>query len=275
MQLRLFLVALQFYSRLRVTGRLAAWVGDDPLRLAPATRFFPLVGLVVASLSAVVYAAAGVMLPHEVALVGAIGAGLLLTGAFHERGLAGYCAAMGGHADRARLIETMHDSHIGTYGAVGLLMVLLGRFQALAAVDPSWIGVSLMTAAGLSRGCSVGVMVSLPRLRFDAPGLVEPIAHTIAREDAVIAVAMAAIPVALAAIWTGEYAVFGVATAFAVLTAAWLRRRMRRRLGGCSGACLGAVQQFTELAFLVGALAMLAAGADPGAADPPAPDNVD
>ena len=279
LQLRLFLVALQFYSRLPVTGRLASWLGHDPNWLAPATRYFPVVGLLVASLTAIVYAGCGLVLPHPVALMVAMTAGLMLTGAFHEDGLADYCDAMGGHHERTRLLEIMHDSRIGTYGAAGLIMMLMGRFQALAAVDPSWIGVLLVTAATMSRGCSVAIMVTLPYARTDAAAMAKPIAQNLSIEDAAIAVVLAITPVTLAALWTGEIAVFAAAALGAVAMTAWMRRRIRLRLGGYTGDCLGAVQQLTELAFLVGALAVLAAGAesggDSGALEAPAADNIE
>ena len=264
-QLRLFLVALQFYSRLPVTGRLARWMGFDPAWIAPATRYFPLVGLVVATLTAIVYAAAGLLLPHAVALLIAMAAGLLLTGAFHEDGLADYCDAMGGHHERDRLLEIMHDSRIGTYGAAGLFMVLLGRFETLSAVDPTWIGVLLLTSAGVSRGCSVVVMITLPYVRAQTLGIAKPIARDLSARDAAIALAIAGAPLLLAALWTGEVTVFASALSGAAAITAWMRRRLRLRLGGYTGDCLGAVQQLAELAFLVGALAMLAGGeAAPG-----------
>jgi len=275
LQLRLFLVALQFYSRLPVTGRLAHWMDYDPARLAPATRYFPLVGLVVASLTAIVYAGCGLLLPHPVALMLAMAAGLMLTGAFHEDGLADYCDAMGGHHERARLLEIMHDSRIGTYGAAGLVMMLVGRFQTLAAIDPSWIGVLLVSSATMSRGCSVAIMITLPYARHDGVAIAKPIAQNLSLEDAAVAIALAIAPVALAALWTGEIAVYAAAAAGAIAITAWMRRRIRLRLGGYTGDCLGAVQQLAELAFLIGALAVLAAGIESGALEAPAADNIE
>lgn len=275
LQLRLFLVALQFYSRLPVTGRLAHWMDYDPARLAPATRYFPLIGLVVASLTAIVYAGCGLLLPHPVALMLAMAAGLMLTGAFHEDGLADYCDAMGGHHERARLLEIMHDSRIGTYGAAGLVMMLVGRFQTLAAIDPSWIGVLLVSSATMSRGCSVAIMITLPYARHDGVAIAKPIAQNLSLEDAAVAIALAIAPVALAALWTGEIAVYAAAAAGAIAITAWMRRRIRLRLGGYTGDCLGAVQQLAELAFLIGALAVLAAGIESGALEAPAADNIE
>jgi len=202
-------------------------------------------------------------------------AGLMLTGAFHEDGLADYCDAMGGHHERARLLEIMHDSRIGTYGAAGLVMMLVGRFQTLAAIDPSWIGVLLVSSATMSRGCSVAIMITLPYARQDGVAIAKPIAQNLSLEDAAVALALAIAPVALAALWTGEIAVFAAAAAGAIAITAWMRRRIRLRLGGYTGDCLGAVQQLAELAFLIGALAVLAAGIESGALEAPAADNIE
>jgi adenosylcobinamide-GDP ribazoletransferase len=68
-QLRLFLVAVQFYSRIPVTGRLAAWMGWDEAWLGRATRYFPLVGLLVALGQSLVYVAASGVLPHPVSVL--------------------------------------------------------------------------------------------------------------------------------------------------------------------------------------------------------------
>lgn len=291
-QLRLFLVALQFYSRIPVTGRLAAWLGHDPAWLAPATRYFPLVGVVVASLTAIVYATFGLLLPHSVALVVAIAAGLMLTGAFHEDGLADTCDALGGHHDRARLLAIMQDSRIGTYGAAALILMLVGRFEILAALDPSWVGVTLVTAAAASRGCAIIVIWTLPYLRsepavtatptstagepdplasggasagFASPGkqpIAKPIAHNIAAIDTLIALAIAIAPSVLAALWTGQLRIFFFGMVCAGIALLWLRRRLRIRLGGYTGDTLGAVQQLTEIAFMAGALAMMALAAE-------------
>jgi adenosylcobinamide-GDP ribazoletransferase len=274
-ELRLFLVALQFYSRLPVTGRLAAWLGHDPGWLAPATRYFPLIGIVVAGLSATVYALCGLLLPHPVALVAAIAAGLMLTGAFHEDGFADYCDAMGGHHSRERLLEIMRDSRIGTYGAAGLLLMLLGRFEVLTALDPSWVGVSMICAAAASRGVAVLLMLTLPYLRAEESGIAKPLAQGVSLRDAGIALAIAVAPSVAAALYTGERAIFVAGLAAAVATAAWMRRRVRTRLGGYTGDCLGATQQLAEIAFLAAALALMALTPEGISFEIPGPDNLD
>ena len=129
----------------------------------------------------------------------------------------------------------------------------------------AWIGVLLLTSAGVSRGCSVMVTITLPYARGETPGIAKPIARDLSARDAAIALAIAGAPLLLAALWTGEVTVFASALSGAAAITAWMLRRLRLRLGGYTGDCLGAVQQLAELAFLIGALAMLAGGeAAPG-----------
>jgi adenosylcobinamide-GDP ribazoletransferase len=267
LQLRLLLVAVQFYSRIPVTGRLADWVGFEPAWLARATRYFPLVGVLVASLTAFVYAMCGLWLPHGVALLLAMAAGLLLTGAFHEDGFADFCDGFGGGTTAERTLEIMHDSRIGAYGAIGVAMLLLLRFATLESVDPSWIGVTLATAAAFSRGCSVLVMATLPYARVAEASKAKPVAQHLAPTDTGIGLALAALPAAAAAWWTGAPGVFASAAALALAATFAMRRIVRRRLAGYTGDCLGAVQQVAEVAFFVGLVAALS-GLDEMPAEP-------
>ena len=260
LQLRLFLVAVQFYTRLPVTGRLAAWVGWQPDWLARATRYFPLVGALVGLLTAFVYAMAGGFLPHGVAVLLAMGAGLMLTGAFHEDGFADFCDGFGGHTERERTLEIMRDSRVGAYGAIGVTMLLLGRFETLASLDPEWIASALVAGHALSRGCAVAVMATLPYVREDAQAKAKPVAVGLTAMDIGIALALAALPALGMALWSAETGKLAAGALAAAAVTLWLRRAMRKRLGGYTGDCLGAVQQAAEVAFYVGLLGGLVLG---------------
>ena len=78
---------------------------------------------------------------HFLSLTGyVIIATVLLTGAFHEDGLADTCDALGGHVSRERALEIMKDSRIGTFGAIALVLALLmkvGLLAVLAAASPT------------------------------------------------------------------------------------------------------------------------------------------
>src|SRR5690606_27354366 len=126
--LRHFLLALQFFTRIPVTGRLAAWVGFSPQMLRASTAHFPGVGWVVGGCAAAVFVVARAGLPGTAgalatALLSTV-ATVLLTGAFHEDGLADTADGLGGSAQRARALEIMKDSRIGAFGAITLVLAL-------------------------------------------------------------------------------------------------------------------------------------------------------
>ena len=91
-QIRLFFIALQFFTRLPIPG----WVGFEASWLQHASRYFPLVGGVVAAIAAGVYYAAALVLPAPVAAVLSTAASIYITGAFHEDGFADMCDGLGG-----------------------------------------------------------------------------------------------------------------------------------------------------------------------------------
>ena len=256
-QVRLFLVALQFYTRVPVAGRLGAWVGWQPEWIAHCTRYLPLVGMLVGLAISVVYVAAALVFPHGVAVLLALAAGMLLTGAFHEDGFADFCDGFGSWSGRERTLEIMQDSRVGAFGAIGLVMLMLLKIETLASIDPSWIAVSLISAHGFSRGCAVLVMVLLPYARQDDMSKVKPVAQNLRAIDALAGIGFALLALA-GGIWLTRAAfVFAVAALAALAGTAVLVRMMRRRIHGYTGDCLGAVQQVAETAFFLGILATL------------------
>ena len=119
-ELRLMAIALQFFTRVPVPAR----VGFEPAWLNASARHFPLVGLLVGAVAALALAVGSQALGTAIGVWLSIAATVWLTGAFHEDGLADTCDALGGAVSRERALEIMKDSRIGTYGAVGLLLVL-------------------------------------------------------------------------------------------------------------------------------------------------------
>ena len=261
-QVRLFLVALQFYSRIPVTGRLAGQTAWDAGTLGRATRYFPLVGIVVAIGQGVVYVLSSIVLPHPVSLLLAIGAGLLMTGAAHEVGWADFCDAVGGRTERQRTLEILRASRLGAYGAIGVVLLLMTRFETLAHIDADWIAASFVCAAAFSRGCATLVMTTLPGAPEQDDADAQSVARNVGTRDALIALGCAVAPLLILAAWTGDASPAMLGLSFALLATASMRRLIRRRLGGFTGAGLGAVQQVAEAAFMVGLLVVLGASVE-------------
>jgi adenosylcobinamide-GDP ribazoletransferase len=251
-QCRLFFVALQFFTRLPIPR----WVGFEREWLQHASRYFPLVGVVVAAVTALAYLAAAALWPPLVAVLLSTAAGILLTGAFHEDGFADMCDGFGGGLTRERVMEIMKDSRIGTYGAVGIGLLLSLKVATLAALPSPAVAAALFLAHPLSRLAASALIFTLDYARDE--GKAKPLAEKMSGAELAIAAACAAMP----ALWLGASgqlawsAILGGLLAVALATA-WMARRFVRRIGGFTGDCLGAVQQVSEVLFYMAVLASL------------------
>jgi adenosylcobinamide-GDP ribazoletransferase len=250
-QLRLFFVALQFFTRLP-TPR---WVGFDAAWLQHASRYFPAVGVVVGALAAAVFAASAQLWPQVVAVLMSTAAGVYLTGAFHEDGFADTCDGIGGGTSPQRVLEIMSDSRIGTYGAVGIGLLLAVKCATLACLPPHYVVAALLLAHPVSRLASTALIW---RLRYvKGEGKAKPLAQRMSTGEFLVAATTALVP-ALALGFLGwlPWPAIAAALLAAAGAAAWLARKFVRRIGGYTGDCLGAVQQLAEVACYLALLAL-------------------
>jgi len=244
-----FFIALGFFTRLPVP----AWVDFAPDKLAQAACFLPLVGWLVGLAGALAYGLAAQVLPSGLAAVLSIAATILLTGAFHEDGWADTCDGLGGGWTREQVLAIMKDSRIGSYGATGLVLLLLARHQALvglAAGGTSAVLAALLTAHPLSRLVPVALMATLDYARADASARSAPLAGRLGVAELGGAALAGILPLLLL---TPGAALAALAAGTLVTLAA--RRIFLRRLGGYTGDCLGAAQQAAELIIYLGILA--------------------
>ncbi len=258
-QIKLFLLAVQFFTRIPVRGRLGEWVGYSPERLSRSTRYFPVVGGLVALVIGLVYAPCALYLPQGISVIIALSFGVWLTGAFHEDGWIDFCDAFGGHRDKAQTLAIMQDSRIGSYGAIAIVLLMAFKIESLAALDPSWVGVSLLAAHVWSRMCSVLVMGSLPYARPEDDSKAKPVAENLKTFDTVMALILTLVLMVLATWLASSARPFLVGAGSSVLGMLYLRRMMKQRLGGYTGDGLGAVQQVSEALFYLGILIALSA----------------
>ena len=257
-QVRLFFIALQFFTRVPIPG----WVGFEPAWLQHASRYFPLVGLLVAVVVALIYGAAAWLWPAPIAVLLSTAAGLYLTGAFHEDGMADMCDGFGGGHTRERIMEIMKDSRIGSYGAVALVVTLGLKCTALSLLAPGQAIGALLLAHPVSRLAAVSLIRSASYARDD--GKAKPMAQEMRAGEFVIATACALLPaLALGAFNVLSWPAIGAAVAASAIVAWWLRGLFVRRIGGYTGDCLGAVQQVSEVAIY---LCVLAAASRPALA---------
>ena len=258
--LRHYLLALQFFTRIPVTGRLAAWVGYSPDMLRASSAHFPGVGWVVGACGAVVYAllylglGAAPATPWVAAAL-STAATVLLTGGFHEDGLADVADGLGGAATRERALEIMKDSRIGAFGAMALVLALLSKISLLALLGQRGLSPALAALAGAhvaSRFFPLLLVRSLPYVSDSARAKAKPLADSITVPQLWAAAAWCAAPLAVIALGEGAGFVL-LALLLSGACSALLARWFLQRLQGFTGDCLGAVQQTAEIAFYLGA----------------------
>ena len=255
-ELRLFFIALQFLTRVPVP----AWVGFEPMWLNQSARYFPLVGSCVGLVGAGVLWASSLVFPPAVGVGLSMAATLVMTGAFHEDGLADTFDALGGAESRERALAIMKDSRIGSYGALALLVVLGTKAAALASLPLALALPGLVFAHTASRAAATTLIFALPYAGDVAHAKAKPLAQRIS--GAGLMVAWGSVGLVGAALW-GAFAVPAPWLAGGALVAlvacaacgAWLHRRLQ----GYTGDGLGATQQLSELLVLLGVLAMAGA----------------
>jgi adenosylcobinamide-GDP ribazoletransferase len=249
-QLQLFFTALQFFTRLPAPR----WVGFDAAWLQHAARYFPAVGIIVSLACAAVYWLAALWLPQVVAVLLSTAAGIYLTGAFHEDGFADVCDGFGGGMQPSRVLEIMRDSRVGAYGVIGIVLLLATKIAGLASLPVLQVMPALLIAHPLSRCFAAALIWRMPYVREE--GKVKPLAQNMSKGEFTVAAVTAALPL-IVCVATGWLALQALLLAMLLgAGAAWfLARKFQRRVGGYTGDCLGAVQQFSEVAIYLGLLA--------------------
>lgn len=234
--LRHFFVAQAFFTRVPVPR----WVGYEPDDLDRAAAFFPLIGLLVGVVVAAVWWLAAQVFPPRVAVLLSMAAGLLLTGAFHEDGLADAVDGFGGGYTRDDVLRIMQDSRIGSFGALALIIALGLKLELLSTLPAPLLPGVLVVAHGCSRWLSISLLLDLDYAR--PQGKSKALATRMGASAFVFASLCGVLPLLLLD-WQAGLLCLLLLAGGRQLFAAWLRRR----IGGYSGDALGMAQQLAEL----------------------------
>ena len=153
-------VAFQFLTRIPMPS-----ISYEADSLSRATKFFPLVGLVVGSGAVLVQKllmfhmsrplVAGILLLYLV----------LITGCLHEDGLADTADGFGGGRTKDQILSIMKDSRIGSYGATALVLSLLTRYLLLASLPLEHFAAYVISSQVLCRWSSLPLSYFLPPAR--------------------------------------------------------------------------------------------------------------
>ncbi|SHO59063.1 adenosylcobinamide-GDP ribazoletransferase [Vibrio quintilis] len=238
-QLELFWLSLSFFSRIPVP-RSTPYSEE---RMNQSSRYFSAVGLCIGVLCLIVFRLMNAVVPADIAVFCMMCFSLMLTGAFHEDGLADMADGIGGGMTVEKRLTIMKDSRIGTYGTVSLVMILLGKYLLLThlAVSSLFVPV-LLLGHSLSRALAGSVIFDTPYVTDLDHSKSKPLASKQAVKELIILSVIGLIPVI--------FLPFGLCLILIMLCLgirSLFRRWLICRLGGFTGDTLGGLQQCFEL----------------------------
>lgn len=241
-----------FYDRIWAAliffTRLPFWRLYQPPKACYETvvEHWPLVGWLTGGVMAATLYGASMVLPYQVAVLAAIVMRLLLTGALHEDGLADFLDGFGGGGNnRQRILDIMKDSHIGTYGVIGLVLYLLLLFFSLSSMSPEMAALAILAADPYAKMLTAQLVSMMPYARREEEAKAKVIYRKITLVSGVSLAVQGLLPIGLFVWYMGivwEPLIF-----IPALVMYFLYLLIWRRLHGYTGDCCGAVCLMVEL----------------------------
>ncbi len=247
-QLQNLVAAISFFTRIPLY-RLMQPPKESYSRVLP---YATAAGWVVGAFAAGVWWMLSLALPPNVAVMLTVVAMVVLTGALHEDGFADFIDGFGGGFTKERILAIMKDSHIGTYGVVGLVLLFAVRIGVLVAFPSDRMVGVLVTGAVVGRFVGVLLPTFLPYARTVEASKIQ-----------VGLVPMTVVQIAASLLVTGAtvYLFFGwmsliallVPLAFLPIVVIYLKGK----IGGYTGDCCGMMITTAEVVWYVAVLAGL------------------
>lgn len=242
------LAALMFFTRLPL-WRLATVDRSYFERVVP---LWPLAGWLTGGVMALtVWLSQWAALPIGIAVALALAFRCLLTGALHEDGFADFCDGFGGGTSCERTLSIMKDSHIGTYGVLGLILYVLIVWNVLTALFAAGLSPLILVAVDtLAKGLSVTIIYVLPYARTEAEAKNRLIYVYTPWSERLLSLLLALAPLVLCLVLVPETlpepAQWLLVLILPVCGCALLFSWMHRRIQGYTGDCCGATFLITE-----------------------------
>jgi adenosylcobinamide-GDP ribazoletransferase len=249
-QWSLFLTAIMFYTRIPVPKTII--YSDE--KLNKSTKFFPFMGWIVGGFAALVFYLCQFILPLSISVVLSMISTILLTGAFHEDGFADSCDAFGGGWTKDKILEIMKDSRIGTYGTLGLILILGVKFFSLTSINIEQIPFVLFAGHALSRYTATGMIFFSTYSRDDEnlsadrqASKSKPIGKALSSKDYFISLIFGSTPLFLLSLLYSFWYMMIILTCIPIIY--FCKKYVEKWIDGYTGDVLGATQQVSEVIF--------------------------
>ena len=240
------------WAALILFTRLPFWRFRQPSKSAytAAVEWWPLTGWLTAATMAATLYLGSLILPYPVAVLLALAARLLVTGALHEDGLADFFDGFGGGGtDRRRILAIMKDSHIGTYGVIALTLYFTLLAAALFSLPRAVAPLAILAADPFSKMVTSQLILMMPYARTEDSSKI----HVVYRKPSLTAgislTVQGLLPLVLFLVQLRGHVDWSLLIFPPCLVMYFLYRLIWNRLRGYTGDCCGAVCLLVELAF--------------------------
>ena len=234
------LAALQFFTRLPF------WrLGDVPAdSFKNIVAFWPLTGWLTAGLMVMALYLLSFVLPFSIALLLAIIIRLLITGCLHEDGLADFLDGFGGGHSRDRILTIMKDSHIGSYGVIGLIAYFALLFGFLSSMPIAVAASALLAGDPFSKAVAAQIINRLPYARTAETAKNKTVYSRMTSSEFTICLITGLAPL----LWLDQPR-YLIAALIPPLVFIGLIRFIKQRIQGYTGDFCGAIFSLCELSF--------------------------
>lgn len=239
-----------FYTRIPCP----TWVDHNPAYLNSSTKYLPVIGWIVGGAYATVTILSSYLFSPVISILVGLGASILLTGAFHEDGFADTCDGFGGGWTKEKILAIMKDSRVGTYGVVGIILMLSIKISAtldlFTLVHKIIFVLLVISSHAVSRTMAVLVISMLKYARDETDASkAKPVSMGIGRLDLSLALLFGLTPLLLLAQMTSPFMLLAILPMITITM--YLTWYFKKWIGGYTGDCLGATQQINEVVFLL------------------------
>jgi len=242
--------AVIFYSRIPLPSNFFSEENSN------SSRYFSFVGWIVGAACAAVWMLAEMIIsnslnwqstsgsPEPVAVLLGLITGVILTGAIHEDGFVDTCDGFGHGGSKEEKLRIMKDPRIGTYGALGILLLVLLKFFSLLQIETELLPWIWISGHSLSRFLAISQLAYIEYIQ-DSTNSKSSAMTSISKTDLAINLIIGFLP--LLVVWNHAWLGF-----FAAILMWWfLIVYFRKKLGGITGDCMGSTQQLTEVVFYI------------------------
>lgn len=210
---------------------------------------WPLAGWLTGGVTAGVLYLSSLVFPLHIAVLLAIISRLLITGCLHEDGLADFFDGFGGGATKERILEIMKDSHIGSYGVIGLILYFLLYFTLLSSLPVHMACFIILAGDPFCKAVSSMIINRLPYARSEIESKAKVIYSRMTLPEYTVVAGCGLLPL----YWLPEFK-YITATLPVIITWYLLTSFMKKKIHGYTGDCCGATVLLCEITFYLGAV---------------------